>query len=231
MKAEFDAVLFDAGGVFVLPDPAVLAPTLGYYGASQNHDVYHRAHYGAMAAKSRAGVTEDDWSQYNARYVELVGVTEENREAATFVLQKTRHAHLWRAPIAGARDVLCELNRRDIPIGVVSNASGQIEEILQRSGICQVGEGTHASVRCIVDSHVVGIAKPDPKIFDHAMVHLPGIERHRIAYVGDSVVMDVGGARAAGLTPILIDPYDDAMDLVDCLRITSLGDVLKLFFR
>jgi FMN phosphatase YigB (HAD superfamily) len=109
---------------------------------------------------------------------------------------------------------------------VVSNASGQIEEILERSGICQVGDGQHASVRCIIDSHVVGVTKPDPRIFDFALPFFDGIDKSRIAYVGDSVVMDVGGATAAGLIPILVDPYDDATDLVTCRRIASLLELL-----
>ncbi|MTA39825.1 MAG: HAD hydrolase-like protein [Actinobacteria bacterium] len=226
MKAEYDAILFDAGGVFVIPDPAVLAPTLAYYGATLDHDQYHRAHYGAMAAKSRAQVTEDDWSHYNRRYVELVGVHPDEHDSAVYVLSRTRHAHLWRAPIAGSSQVLRALNQRGTPIGVVSNASGQVEEILQRSGICQVGEGPLPQVRCIVDSDVVGVAKPDPKIFDFALPYFAGIEKSRIAYVGDSVVMDIGGAHAAGLTPILVDPYDDAVDLVDCRRISTLEELL-----
>jgi FMN phosphatase YigB (HAD superfamily) len=113
-----------------------------------------------------------------------------------------------------------------MPVGVVSNASGQIEEILRRSGICQVGAGDHAEVRCIIDSHVVGVTKPDPQIFEFALPFFPGIERSRIAYVGDSIVMDVGGATAAGLTPILVDPYDDAADLVSCRRIRSLLELV-----
>jgi len=226
VKAQYDAILFDAGGVFVIPDPAVLAPTLAYYGATLDYGQYHRAHYGAMAAKSRAQVTEDDWSHYNRRYIELVGVRPEEHASAEFVLSRTRHAHLWRAPIKGASEVLRTFNQRGLPIGVVSNASGQIEEILQRSNICQVGEGVLPQVRCIIDSHVVGVAKPDPRIFDFALPHFEGIERSRIAYVGDSVVMDIGGAHAAGLTPILVDPYDDAADLVECRRIGSLEELL-----
>ena len=229
VKPGFDAVLFDAGGVFVIPDPHVLAPTLAYYGAVAHHDAYHRAHYGAMAAKSRAQVGEDDWSHYDRRYVELVGVAESDVAEAQMVLGRTRHAHLWRAPLAGSAEVLREMNHRGIPIGVVSNASGQIAEILRRSGICQVGDGPLPNVRCIIDSHLVGVAKPDPSIFDHALVHFDGIERSRIAYVGDSVTMDVGGATAAGLTPILIDPYDDAADLVQCSRIAALGELLAMF--
>ena len=102
---------------------------------------------------------------------------------------------------------------------------GQIEAVLRRSGVCQVGPGDGVEVRCVVDSHVVGVAKPDPAIFGHAAVHFPGIAPDRIAYVGDSVTMDVGGARAAGLHPILVDPYDDHPD-ADFDRITSLDDLL-----
>ena len=81
--------------------------------------------------------------------------------------------------------------------------------MLRRSGVCQVGAGPGTPVRCVIDSAVVGVAKPDPAIFDHAEVHFPGLSRDRIAYVGDSVTMDVGGATAAGLHPILVDPHDD----------------------
>jgi putative hydrolase of the HAD superfamily len=112
-----------------------------------------------------------------------------------------------------------------MPVGVVSNASGQIEEVLQRSGVCQVGDGPHTSVRVIIDSHIVGVAKPDVRIFEHALEHFEGIERRRIAYVGDSVTMDVGGARAAGLHPILLDPFDDHPG-ADFDRIGSLLDLV-----
>lgn len=226
VKPEYDAILFDAGGVFLIPDPSVMAPTLAYYGARTDHELYVRAHYGAMAAKSRAGSGESDWTEYNRTYVSLVGVPEHDIDAAAFVVQRTRHAHLWRAPLPGAVEALRQLNAAGIPVGVVSNASGQIEEILQRSEICQVGEGPLPSVRCIIDSHVVGIEKPDPRIFECALPHFEGIERSRIAYVGDSVVMDVHGATSAGLTPILVDPYDDAADLVACRRIKTLLDLL-----
>jgi 5'-nucleotidase len=64
-------------------------------------------------------------------------------------------------------------------------------------------------MRCIIDSEVVGVAKPDPAIFDHALPHFAEFERSRIAYVGDSVTMDIAAADGAGLHAILLDPYDD----------------------
>ncbi len=108
-------------------------------------------------------------------------------------------------------------------MGVVSNASGQIESMLARE-ICQVGPGAHVEMRCIVDSHVVGVAKPDPAIFDHALPHFAEFDRSRIAYVGDSVTMDIGAATAAGLHPILLDPYDDHVG-ADFERIVDVGEL------
>jgi len=228
MGKRFDAVLFDAGGVLVLPDPAVLAPLISYYGGDHRHEAYVRAHYAGMAAKSAATVGESDWTHYNETYLAHLSVPEEHRDTALNVLTHVKsNAHLWRHPISGAATALREFVSRGVPIGVVSNASGQIESTLRLSGICQVGPGPHAEVRCVIDSHVVGIEKPDPRIFDHALVHFEGIERSRIAYVGDSLIMDVRGARAAGLVPVLVDPFDDAVDHpVD--RIHSLDELLNL---
>ncbi len=79
-------------------------------------------------------------------------------------------------------------------------------------------------MRCIVDSHVVGVAKPDPAIFDHALAYFAEFERSRIAYVGDSVTMDVGAATAAGLHPILLDPYDDHAG-ADFERISAVAEL------
>lgn len=227
MGARFEAILFDAGGVLVLPDPKVLAPLVAYYGGDDRHETYVRAHYAGMAAKSAVTAGESDWTHYNATYLSHLSVPDEHREAALEVLTHVKsNARLWRHPIPGSAEALLELGSRGVPIGVVSNASGQIESTLRVSGICQVGPGPHAEVRCVVDSHVIGVEKPNPRIFDHALVHFDGIDRSRIAYVGDSLIMDVGGARAAGLFPVLVDPYDDAVDH-DVERIRSLDELLK----
>jgi putative hydrolase of the HAD superfamily len=221
---RFDAVLFDAGGVLVLPDPTVLAPLLVPYGGSADYAVHHRAHYAAMRAVDRSA--EEDWSRYGDAYVATVGVDAEHVEEAVLVFRSTFNVHLWRYPNEGSTALLHALVEREVPIGVVSNASGQIEGVLARAGVCQVGEGTGAGVLCVVDSHVVGVAKPDPGIFVSA-VEAVGIHPDRIAYVGDSIRYDVGGAAAAGLTPLLLDPYGDAGDDPH-ERIESLVELLEL---
>ncbi|MEQ1701926.1 MAG: HAD family hydrolase [Ilumatobacteraceae bacterium] len=218
---NFDAILFDAGGIFLLPDPTVLGPLLAYHGGDPSIEAHRRAHYAGMAAKSAAGSTERFWDDYNVAYVQAVGVHEHEVQLAATVLEQTRNAYTWRWPIPESVRALQALHAAGMPMGVVSNASGQIAEVLVRSGVCQVGEGPHTPVRVIIDSHVVGVAKPDPHIFDFALPYFEGIERSRIAYVGDSVTMDIGGARGAGLHPILLDPHDDHVG-ADFDRIHSL---------
>jgi len=222
---EIDAVLFDAGGIFVIPDPTVLAPLLTYFGATDDVAAYHRAHYRGMAAKSAARSPESDWSAYDLAYVDSVGVQSSELEHAAAILGQTRNAWLWRWPLAESVTALRALHHRNIPIGVVSNASGQIADILFKSGVCQVGEGNGVPVSVIVDSHVVGIAKPDPRIFDFGLAAFGSVDRSRVAYVGDSVTMDVGGARSAGLFPVLLDPHDDHQG-ADFYRVRSLLELL-----
>ena len=222
--SRFDAVLFDAGGVLVLPDPDVIGPLLAPYGASTDVTVHRRAHYAGMKAKSDRAEPEDSWGAYDDAYVATVEVDPVDREEAAFVLGRTRTAWLWRWTIPETRTALDELAASKVPMGVVSNASGQIEAMLRRE-ICQVGPGAHVEMRCIVDSHVVGVAKPDPAIFDHALEHFPEFDRARIAYVGDSVTMDIGAATAAGLHPMLLDPHDDHPG-ADFERIRSLSDLV-----
>ncbi len=178
---RFDAVLFDAGGVLVLPDPTVIGPLLARYGGSTDVDLHRRAHYAAMKAKSDAHEPEGSWEAYDDEYVIRVGVDAADRTEASFVLGRTRTAWLWRWMIPETRVALDELAGAGVPLGVVSNASGQIEAVLIRE-VCQVGPGDHVEMRCIVDSQVVGVAKPDPAIFDHALAALRRVRTvtHRV---------------------------------------------------
>ena len=225
MSVSFDALLLDAGGVLVLPDPTVLGPLLSPYGGDPSIAAHRRAHYAAMAAKALAAAGEWDWDEYAEVYVSAIGVDGPDLGEAALALRHTLNPHLWRWPIPESLEALAAISAAGIPAGVVSNASGQVEAALRRFGICQVGAGDATQVLCVVDSHVVGVAKPDPRIFDHALGCFDGIERHRVAYVGDSVSIDVAAARAAGLTPVLLDPYDDHPD-ADFSRVASLTELV-----
>ena len=81
---RFDAVLFDAGGVLVLPDPTVLGPLLAYFGGDAGIDAHRRAHYAGMKAKSDVSAAEASWDVYNHAYIATVGVDERSDEIGCF---------------------------------------------------------------------------------------------------------------------------------------------------
>jgi putative hydrolase of the HAD superfamily len=81
----------------------------------------------------------------------------------------------------------------------VSNSEGQLETLLNEVGVLRV-------VDMVVDSGVVGVEKPDPRIFQFALDRF-GIPAARALHLGDIYVTDVLGARGAGLRAALIDPF------------------------
>jgi putative hydrolase of the HAD superfamily len=74
-----------------------------------------------------------------------------------------------------------------------------------------------------VDSHVVGLRKPDAVIFHHALEKL-NVAPQEAVYVGDSYGHDIVGAQQAGLRAILLDPLDLYKES-DCPRIHALKEL------
>lgn len=77
-----------------------------------------------------------------------------------------------------------------------------------------------------VVSSLVGLEKPDPRIFQIA-VQEAGYAQGEILYVGDSPHDDVGAAQGAGLDVILVGRFDRFAD-ADCERIDSLMELSKI---
>lgn len=193
-----ELVLFDAGGTLVLIDPDRFNGFL----ASWDHPAVSAeglftAHFQAMsdyADRLEAG----DRLQFRwwiRRFFELVGVQLTEEMADTFGGEK----NMWNHPISGALQTVRDLRERGYRVAVVSNSDGTVAEALDRAGFGDLFE-------IVVDSTIVGIAKPDPAIFAVALEQL-GLAPDQAWYVGDSHYHDMGGARAAGLAAgVLIDP-------------------------
>ena len=115
-------------------------------------------------------------------------------------------------------------------LAIVSNADGSVEAQLAADGICQMGPGPGVEMDAILDSSVVKVAKPDPRIFEIALERLGGIDPSRAIHVGDTPAADCAGAQAAGITPILIDPYNDH-EAFQGLRMKSLQEVAELLVQ
>ena len=89
----------------------------------------------------------------------------------------------------------------------------------------QVGAGLGVPVECVIDSGEVGVLKPDPRIFTIALDAM-GITPEQAWYVGDMPGIDVIGARAARIEPLVIDPHGFHSGH-DYGTVASLRDVAK----
>ena len=88
--------------------------------------------------------------------------------------------------------------------GVIFNKVGsEHHEHLLR----EAADAAGIPVGVVVDSAVVGVAKPDPAIFGIALDALGVPASGTVLHVGDSLRYDVAGALAAGLEPVHLDPH------------------------
>jgi putative hydrolase of the HAD superfamily len=215
----------DLGGVFYLPEHDRVRDALARLELAVPADRLDEAHYRGVAAleQFRDGDTSI-WHAYNRAYAQMCGVHDDDVDRAVAVLlEEFGRGGIWTRIIPGARDALAELRDLGFGLAVVSNADGTVEEQLRHDEICQVGPGPGVEVDAVLDSAVVGIAKPDPGIFRLALDTL-GVAADETIHVGDTPAADVAGARAAGVAPVLVDPFDLHPE-ADCVRVAALDEV------
>ncbi|MEY2566541.1 MAG: hypothetical protein QOE35_1070 [Actinomycetota bacterium] len=220
--AGVDAVLVDAGGVLLVPDADAVRRELAAVGVAPDDEACLRAHFVSMREVDIIGAP--DWPAVDRRFARAIGVDEARVEEAVPLIDTIYMRDRW-APVEGAAEALVALQQAGVPIAVVSNAGGTMEDQLLQHEICSVDGRAAAQVAIVVDSHVVGVEKPDPRIFSFALDALGGPAPERCIYVGDTVHFDVHGARAAGLWPVHIDPYDLCPERTDHAHAPSLSAV------
>jgi REG-2-like HAD superfamily hydrolase len=116
------------------------------------------------------------------------------------------------------RPLLVEIRARGLMLGVVSNWTGDLDDVLQSVGL-------RDSFDFVLDSARIGFEKPHPELFREAL------DRARCAptnalHVGDSPEHDVDGALACGLRAVLLDRHDRHATFDRAPRVRSLDEVI-----
>jgi len=102
------------------------------------------------------------------------------------------------------RDVgptLRRLRARGYRLAVVSNWEPSLPLTLDRLGLGKYFD-------TVVASAAEGVWKPDPRLFEIALGRL-GVPAPEALCVGDHIERDIEAARAAGLSAVLLDRFDD----------------------
>ena len=137
-------------------------------------------------------------------------------------------AHFWRRfdghcrLDSGTLDVLDELRRRGMKLGIITNGPRE----MQRRKLAVLG--LDRSFDTVVVSGEEGVRKPDAEIFRRALTRL-GVAAHEALFVGDHPVADIEGAHGAGLRPVwMFVPYWTPPTVPDPFVIGSLSELMPI---
>ena len=217
-------VFLDAGGVLVNPNWSRVSDVLAGHGVEVSAAALAAAEPRAkkrLDTGDTIAATNDQqrgWTYFNLVLTEA-GVPLSDATAAALAELHVYHQtyNLWETVPDEVRPSLAALRARGLRLVVLSNANGTLHRAFDRLGLTSAFD-------VIFDSHKEGVEKPDPRFFRIALDRAGAIAETTM-HVGDLYHVDVAGARAAGLTPALLDAGDLYPDC-DCLRVRSLTELV-----
>ena len=222
-------VFLDAGGVLVWPNWARVASTLRAHGveveAQQLADADALARFALDEARVIGGSSDQ---RRLVSFFDLVltqaGVEPTAQTAAALAeIQEYHRVHnVWETVPDFVVPALQQLHATGHKLVVVSNANATLDRLFPRLGLDQYFD-------VILDSGVEGYEKPDRRIFEIALERSQSSPQTTV-HVGDFYNIDVTGARAAGIAPILVDERDLYPD-ADCPRIRSIAELPAMLQR
>jgi putative hydrolase of the HAD superfamily len=203
---KLKAMLFDFGGTLAFLDFDLLAREFSREGRKLDPLALEHAEYAGRAAIDRVLMNPGtevatSYGEFFRAWMAAAGIPDEEilAHGARFTAIH-REATLWRVVRHGTFEALERLKSAGYKLAIVSNAEGQVEADARRFGLAPFFD-------VIIDSHVVGVAKPDPRIFEITLERL-GLAPDEVRFAGDIYSIDVLGARAAGIEARLIDQHD-----------------------
>ncbi len=219
-------MFLDAGGVLVNPNWVRVSAALAGHGVRAPAEQLAAAE---PRAKRRLDIgetiqaTNDEqrgWTYFNLVLTEAGIPLSKATDAALAELHVYHQQfNVWETVPDGVRPALAALRARGFQLVVLSNANGTLKRMFERLDLAP-------AVDALFDSCDEGIEKPDPRFFQLALDRV-GATAGTTVHVGDLFHVDVVGARAAGITPVLLDVADLYQE-ADCLRVRSLSALVDV---
>jgi putative hydrolase of the HAD superfamily len=219
---KFRAVLFDAAETLFTTRGSVgeiYASSARQYGSQASSEAIQAAFARHFRGSGPISVADQKewWKHIVRRVFTDVGMVENFDEFFDLVFEKFRDSQGWML-FPETFDVLKELQRLQLKIGIISNFDTRIYSVLDSLGIREFFD-------TVTTSSESGYSKPDRQIFEAATRAL-GVPAQSILLVGDSLHDDVQAAIRAGLSAVLIDRMNRHSEQIQVRRISSLTQVL-----
>jgi putative hydrolase of the HAD superfamily len=223
---SIQTVFLDAGGVLVNPNWVRVSAALASHGVDVPAE---RLAAAEPRAKRRLDTgdtiqaTNDEqrgWTYFNLVLTEAgVPLSDATHAALRELHAYHQQFNLWETVPDVVRPTLKALRARGFRLVVLSNANGTLHRMFARLDLA-------SAVDALFDSCDEGIEKPDPRFFQLALDRI-GATAATTIHVGDLFHVDVVGARAAGIRPVLLDVADLYHD-ADCTRVRSLSALVEV---
>jgi putative hydrolase of the HAD superfamily len=228
---RFDAVFFDVGNTLLHPYPSVghvceeVLRASGHIhsvdeieGLLPLVDEYYEDRYRSddtfWTCDERAA---DVWHGMYTLLCRRLGIPQQEADRlARGVYDAFGDACRWRA-YADVAPEFARLWAGGVKVGIISNWDSRLERIL-------AGLGLGDLIDVVVSSAAVGLHKPDPRIFEIASSMLV-VTPQRCAHVGDHYYADVLGAKAVGMTPVLIDRHGAGLSAPGVACVNTLAEL------
>lgn len=205
MAPPVRAILFDAGHTLLEFDYRLFTDRLRARGHGVDIAAVMAAERGArkrldVERAEQASVGRTGEGRYVRYLLDALGIADESERRAIAEWRRGFNAPigLCHQADAEATAALETARARGWAVGVISNSNGSVTRALEIAGLSR-------HLDFVIDSSVVGMAKPDARIFALGL-EAAGAAPAQSVYVGDSYFVDVVGARRAGLGAVLFDP-------------------------
>lgn len=226
---RLETVFLDAGGVLVFPNWIRISEVLRAHGVEVRPEALAAAeplakrHLDQARTIKATNDAKRGWLYFNL-ILERAGIAPNAATSAALAQLHEYHqvSNLWEYMPPDVLPSLRAISELGLRVVVVSNANGTVCALADRIGLTPL-------VHCVLDSHTEGVEKPDPAFFEIA-VRRSAADRETTIHVGDLYEVDVVGARAAGIRPVLLDAaglYPEA----DCDRVQSLAELVAAMRR
>ncbi len=231
------AIFFDVGYTLLAPHPSVIdivVATCAVHGITVDAECLtqslpHAERYLRRHVKNQPWTWSDEaeitslWRRYFAELLRpcLPDVPVATLESYALEMQRVYDSATSYKVYPDVVPVLQTLRERPYKLGVISDWGMSLWLILRHHDLVSYFDFA-------VISAAVRLAKPDPQLFATALQRADEVADYTI-HIGDAYPLDVLGARATGITPVLLDRRGDLDPAqLDCIVIHDLYELLDL---
>ena len=204
MKKRYEFLLFDIDGTLLdyrSAERNTLGNTIDHFGVAFdedyhlplyreiNNDIWHRFEQGLISGQQLR-------TERFQLFADRLGVKIDPNEMSRIYLGFLRQEATY---ISGAMDVVRKVHGK-FKLALITNGLRDVQyQRIDKAGLAEF-------FPTVVISEEVGIAKPDPAIFGHAMEVAGHNDRHSTLIIGDSLNSDIRGGIAFGIDTCWINP-------------------------